>query len=451
MKESIILFLILGTINILCSMSWTVQRMTNNVVSNSTPSLAVDPNGEVHIAYDEGDLGSKDLRYLTNRTGVWVDTLLASGSSDEWLPSIAVDRNGKVHIVYIYGLGGYLWYATNKSGNWVLNQIPISTGQEFFPSLAVDNNGYAHVAYQIGIGNGIGYATNRSGNWQVEWNISQGFTPALCLDGRGKVHIAYERSNQLYHVSNETGNWVETYVTGGGARNNRPSIKCDQNNKSHIAWQKQVEPPYILCYATNVSGSWTWVPLDSSMRLSSDPSIAVDRTNIVHIVYTRVPGPEIYYITNKTGSWKKYPITNNSYWDEIIHKGVFDIDKMDVGHVTFYGMPEGSSEIYYARSDSQVVGIDEWVIKSQPGEVIIISPNPAVRQTGVKLNVREKTRIKLAIFDITGERIETLYDGFVERPIYLSWPTDNQYSSGIYFIKATIGNRFFNHKIILVK
>ncbi len=79
------------------------------------PSIATDSNNNVHISsgYSPPDFGgSETIRYITNVSGGWVTTIVENDviTKDS---SIAVDSNGNVHIAYsVSGVG--LKYATKS-------------------------------------------------------------------------------------------------------------------------------------------------------------------------------------------------------------------------------------------------------------------------------------------------------------------------------------------------
>ena len=91
----------------------------------SSNSLALDPNGKVHIGYHDDD--KNDLKYATNASGAWTaSTLDAAGGDDA--TSLAVDAAGKVHISYYNVTKGDLKYATNASGAWAISTLDAATG-----------------------------------------------------------------------------------------------------------------------------------------------------------------------------------------------------------------------------------------------------------------------------------------------------------------------------------
>lgn len=79
--------------------------------SGSYPSIAVDSNDKVHIAY-----GSSTLRYVTNSSGSWKIFKITAGEKGGRYNSIALDSNTKIHISY-YVLYSDIIYATNVSGS----------------------------------------------------------------------------------------------------------------------------------------------------------------------------------------------------------------------------------------------------------------------------------------------------------------------------------------------
>jgi hypothetical protein len=89
--------------------------------------------------------------------------------------------------------------------------------------------------------------------------------------------------------------------------------------------------------------------------------------------------------------------------------------------------------------------------KNNSERICRIFPNPITSQTIIELNSLEKTNMELAVFDISGKYIQTLYKGLI-MPGLLTIPWDvkqNVLTPGIYICQISVGNSFYYKKIMI--
>ena len=78
-------------------------------------------------------------------------------------------------------------------------------------------------------------------------------------------------------------------------------------------------------------------------------------------------------------------------------------------------------------------------------------PNPFNPTVNIALDQNQTGSIKLAIYDIKGQKLAVLYDGVMQSgKTSFTWNA-LIYPSGIYFIKAISGNQTQVKKIMLIK
>lgn len=83
-------------------------------------------------------------------------------------------------------------------------------------------------------------------------------------------------------------------------------------------------------------------------------------------------------------------------------------------------------------------------------DVLDVYPNPYSSSTTIKMNITEKSDVSLEVYNILGEKIQTLEKGQKQPGIY-SYNFNAKslnYSSGIYFVKLTVGDKLNVLKII---
>ncbi|MDP6200431.1 MAG: putative Ig domain-containing protein, partial [Candidatus Poseidonia sp.] len=111
----------------------TTTALLNNYVApgGSTHWLASDSGerGEMAVVYARNDSGAStfSLGLLYQWGGTWTETIIDNGTNTGFHPSVAIDRDGALHIAYIDDANDKLRYATNASGTWVLTTLGNST------------------------------------------------------------------------------------------------------------------------------------------------------------------------------------------------------------------------------------------------------------------------------------------------------------------------------------
>lgn len=423
--------------------TWSVEQLTYTYVDHSYSTL-IEYNDLVYLAYGEGTFPSSgDLHLSIGTLNNWADTVIfSSGSGYPRQPSLDIDANGKIHIVFVVGLGG-LWYATDSSGTWQISSLSFASNGHW-PQIAADHRNDVHLVYSSG--NEVVYANNSSGDWNIEWSINYSSSPSIALDYLDYVHVAYV-SGGIYHITNSSGSWVsELAVPTGGKKLN---IKVDLQGKVHIVYNVYHEtgPPtiyYSLGYADNTSGSWSYTELDSSMRHTCSPSLMIDKNGFEHIMYSKLCGsedPEIYYITNKDGLWEKSPITTNSWNDDTYFRGAFDIDASGYGHATFNGFPEGSNQVFYARSDSILSIVETKDKHFSPSSDMLFVPPIIKDKILLKFKEHLNSPIDITLYNIYGSPIFEKSLCFTSNVLTLKDAKIKRLSSGIYFLSVYTGKR----------
>jgi hypothetical protein len=282
-------------------------------------SIAVDGNNHAHISYFEfirnDSLGGAaipygNLKYATNESGQWVSTVIDTASG--LLTRICVDKLNYVHIVHtelgISDLVNQLLnikYATNKSGIWLSAAIAPGVVKGADGSIAVDNNLKIHIAIRneegVGISpdggmGGLRYITDLTGNWSwvdVDTNFNAGNDVDIAVDTANSPHISYlDKTEGLKYATNQSGTWMFSVLDTNHNVGWNTSIITDKNNHIHISYSDPsslLDPPgnSYLKYISNSSGIWNILIVDSA-NAGMFTCIALDTNDLPHIAYTAI-------------------------------------------------------------------------------------------------------------------------------------------------------------------
>lgn len=98
-----------------------------------------------------------------------------------------------------------------------------------------------------------------------------------------------------------------------------------------------------------------------------------------------------------------------------------------------------------------------WIEKIEssqlPSEYVLMDayPNPFNATTNISFGLPEAGHVSLEIYNLMGQKIATLVDGYKEAGYHsVNWDA-SQYSSGIYFYRLTVGDKVFSKRMTLLK
>ena len=246
---------------------WTETILDNGTNTGHHPSVVIDRQGAIHIAYIDDD--NDKLRYATNASGSWVLTTLGNSSIDSdggrGTAIVVHPITDAVHIVATNyeDSARTLQYHTNEGGSWFNETITDTTKDEGHdPAMAMDSDGNLHVAYQCDDGcEDLRLSSRIDGVWQNETVSSSGdigYDPDIAIDSQDTIHIVskYAGSNgRVYLHSGTPGSWTEN--TGlGGAYAYWPVVGVDSNDAVHISYHRSWTYKDVM-YMTNASGAWS--------------------------------------------------------------------------------------------------------------------------------------------------------------------------------------------------
>lgn len=251
----------------------TPYNVSNNPEDSTAPSVAVDGQGIVHVAWQQDVSGTPDIFYSSRAVdGTWatpVNVSNNSGESDN--PSLAVDAQRNVHLVWFDKTPGNedIFYATKPNGGTWSTPVNISnnTGDSEYPVLAADSQGTVNVAWQDNTpGNWeIFYSSKPAGgSWSTPFNISRnssssGF-PTIAVDDSNNVYLAWHDNSpnitqdlyEIFYVSKpKGGDWSSPVnISGTSVKSGDPSIGVDSHHTVHVAWSEYLQNNWDVVYAS---------------------------------------------------------------------------------------------------------------------------------------------------------------------------------------------------------
>ena len=95
--------------------------------------------------------------------------------------------------------------------------------------------------------------------------------------------------------------------------------------------------------------------------------------------------------------------------------------------------------------------VQKEVVRPACFEIISTYPNPFNSKISVKYQIPAISRISIQLFDVTGRRISTVYEGFQTAGFHNQIMNAEKLASGVYFITIKNNNTFRCQKIVLLR
>lgn len=379
-------------------------------------SMALAPDGSIHAVWNDDREGNydRDIYYANSSDGgaTWSknypinDDGFPQGNGSrvsQSTPSIAVDHMGRIHVVWweCENTCGVYYSRSDDGGKSFIKGERVSNSEKVqqWPEVAVDSNGNPHVAWFATYGwHQVYYAYSAdsgqtwtpSVNVSDTWEIGNGLM-AIEVDENDSVHIVWGGSRNINNPSGQDNHDVfyDSAPKGGSfgtdvmvgdegtslsQRNPDMSVK---DGAIHIVWEDMRNSPdpdifhgegdIYYSYSTDGKNFSAATQVnDNSTGRKDIPAIEVDASGKVHIVWGdgrggNATGSDIYYSTSSDwGTFSESVRVNNVTGPYT--KMIPDLAVSESGnpHVMWTDARNGDYDLYFNRAISEPVLEYEW-------------------------------------------------------------------------------------------
>ncbi|MCP8304884.1 MAG: hypothetical protein H3Z50_05395 [archaeon] len=282
--------------------TWNEELVADpNTVNQFWPCIAIDSNDDVHVVWAgfgwgvNFDFTNIQYRMRTPSGGWQAQEGVTDVDADQAMPSIAIDSNDNVHIAW----SGYGWgintdykniqYRMRTSDGWQVQEgvTDNDTSDQFYPCIAIDSNDNVHVVwdgwgwgtYPDGVSN-IHYRMRASSGWQAQEEVTDKDvdqdSASIAIDSKDNVHVVWHGlgwgtnpnvANIQYRMRTPSGGWQARegltdlpFAYG----QNFPILIWSMHPTSSTVRTNVPESGYALVYSGQDEGGWKVVYLYSS-------------------------------------------------------------------------------------------------------------------------------------------------------------------------------------------
>ncbi len=372
----------------------------NEVYGGDGGYVLVDPNNS-QIQYTEYVNGG--LKKTTDGGGSWSNITNGIGEKGYWLQPYVMDpTNPNV----LYTATNKIYKTTNGGGNWTPLTSDLKSSGDLFSTMSIS---------------------------PVEGNV--------IYAGISGYRGADNPDSAFLFVTRDGGKTWTNITSNLPAGTNFCRVTADPSQKgvaylAVLTYGQYLKSPNVL--RTTDYGQ-TWVGLDSAAN-GFDPVptkvIAVDSTT-GYIYAGTYEG--VFQSTDNGASWTKYGTgLPNSVVDGIAIQ--YSSDVLRVGT--------------HGRGAWQINLVTGIASQAEPPRIFALDqnyPNPFNPTTTITYSIPQASNVEITIYNILGEKVEDLLDGFRPAGTHSIVFDASRFSSGVYLYTLHAGSTSITRKMVLVK
>lgn len=304
-------------------------------------------------------------------------------STQDWSSVLTIDDSNNIHIMYRHidesGGDSEIYYISNTSGNWNYERVTDNTATDYPATIAVSSAGGPHVGYTGNNETQVYYGRKIGGNWVIEpvtSNSNYKTGGAIALGPDSTPNIAYFELNpiaRIYCATLVSGTWqIDAIPNSDSASPYCPSLAMDSNDKVHLVFGQRLSGNPDIYYATNKNGTWQTANITDDAAIDHKASLTLDINDFVHVVFAK--DDEIYYGNNSTGQFEFEQVTSNAVVDRTPsvcidvngHAHIICHEAPAVGDINYYSNTPGywRQVPVYNQPNNKTLGMRNIVVDS---------------------------------------------------------------------------------------
>jgi hypothetical protein len=222
-----------------------------------------------------------------------------------YMPSLAVDADGKLHVAYYGSAEHKLMYAHETTGGLVRESARWywSSGGGARFQLALGKRGPLIAYTYPNSRSGLFVAERRAKGWSHATLVAQS-TPAgfaLATDRAGRAHVCFTGTSGLSYAIRRGDRWTTTAV-GDAEAKGACAIAIDRDGVPHIAYYRNATADLAYAHGST-AGTFTTTVVDTAGNVGSQVAIAVASDGTPHIAAYRSDTQDLRWAVANGASW----------------------------------------------------------------------------------------------------------------------------------------------------
>lgn len=318
--------------------SWIIEVVDENENTGFSTDVEADAEGRIYITYaskvDEDDY---DLHLAVKSAGSWSTEQVATVGNAGRFNDLEIDSAGALHLAFTSETSGDLLYYTRSAGLWQTETVDTGSLGAEYPSLVIDEDDYPHIAYHDNFGQTLEYATKTALGWSLETAYSIGNVgnyAALDLDSYQFARIAHQNADtgSLIYSRETLYGWVHEKVVAGPDTGNYPSMVVQQGTSPSISYRSNQNQPSLI-YRIRDAGGWTVTNIDQSTLLPQLVDMAGDDFGYPRLAYLKRTDNFRLNVAKRTaGGWEKREVASTGGY---LMKPALSIESAGFSHLLY--------------------------------------------------------------------------------------------------------------------
>ncbi len=295
---------------------------------------------------------------------------------------------------------------------------------------------------------GVFRTTNGGANWQLQWAGYPNFNnpSTIYMFNRNFGFHCFSSGSVLYRTTNSGFNWQS--VSGSGFKDiyffdtlngYKSNGEFKKTTDGGLSWMT-IQMPVIPSPGSSQVIGFSFVNKDTVWGVGGYKFLGSRFAGVV------------YNSTNSGNTWR-YQIPDTTL--NFVSYDFIQFINSTTGWIHRFSTKKGFHTILGGDTAFIVTSINNNEISQLPEDYLLYQnyPNPFNPFTTIKFSLKIKSNVSLDIFDMKGNRIKTIIDSKILSLGTYEYGFDgNNYSSGVYFYKLTINNKFsITKKMLMVK
>ena len=391
-------------------------QINDGLTISNVSSIAINPEGFVFAGTHGGGI------YCSTDNGDnWVK--MNNGLTVPNVFSLAISRNGDILAGTYHGL----FHSVDIGNNWTLVNPP----GIFINSIVSDSSGYI---YYGTLYEGIYRSTDDGAKWDTaNVGLTDKYVNGLAIDLKGNVYAGTNDSG-MFRSRDKGDHWDKINV-GLVSSPHFPtliSIQCINTTKNGYVFASRGDGTGII-RSTDEGDNWTQI--NSGLKEELAGPIVIDSIgNIFLSLYSGV-----YISTDNGDSWTNFGLQD-------IHVQAMSINKEGF----LFAGTEGKGVYKCINTSTEINASEERGISSK----FLLHqnyPNPFNPTTKIQFAVPEACNVRLSVYNILGQEVETLVNGFKSAGTYIVNFDASRLASGMYIYRLTSNSTVLARKMMLLK